>query len=89
MATTAKTAFIRARVDPTLKNSAESILAEFGITPTQAVTILYKYIASHHEWPIELKIHNAKTTTTFECTDKGEQVNSSKDAEEMFRKLGI
>jgi len=66
----AKTAFIRARVNQALKSEAEHILEEFGITPTQAVTILYKYIAREHKWPIPLKIPNNKTLKTFKATDK-------------------
>ena len=33
-----KIAFIRARVEPELKETAENVLHELGITPTQAVT---------------------------------------------------
>ena len=57
-----KAAFIRARIEPELKFMAEGILTELGITPTQAITMLYKRIARDHEWPIELKIPNAPNT---------------------------
>ena len=56
-----KTAFIRARIEPKLKTMVEDVLDELGITPTQAITMLYKKIARYHEWPIELKIPNAQT----------------------------
>jgi DNA-damage-inducible protein J len=47
-----KSVFVRARMEPDLKKQAEYILGEFGITPTQAVTMLYKYLARRHEWPV-------------------------------------
>ena len=66
-----KSAYIRARVAPDLKVSAERVLQEVGISPTQAVTMLYKRIARDHEWSLELKIPNATTHKIFEETDKG------------------
>lgn len=84
-----KTAFIRARVDPELKNEAELVLSELGITPTQAVTILYKYVAREHVWPVPMKVPNAKTLKTFRETNKKNKLVSSKNTKEMFDKLGI
>ncbi len=65
-----KEAFIRARIEPELKIMAEGVLDELGITPTQAITMLYKKIAREHEWPIELKLSNAQTRKILEETDK-------------------
>lgn len=84
-----KSAFIRARISPELKNEAELILSELGITPTQAVTILYKYVARKHEWPVPLRVPNAKTLMTFKDTDKKNGLVASKNIEEMFCKLKI
>lgn len=67
-----KAAFIRARIEPELKDLAEEVLDELGITPTQAITMLYKKIARDHEWPIDLKIPNAQTRKALEETDKGD-----------------
>ncbi len=60
-----KSAFIRARIEPNVKKEAEKILDELGITSSQAVTMLYKHIIRKHEWPLELKIPNAKTEKSF------------------------
>ncbi len=84
-----KAAFIRARVEPKLKTNAENVLNELGITPTQAITMLYKRIAREHEWPLELKIPNAKTRKALEEADKGIGLIKCKDVDDMFKKLGI
>jgi DNA-damage-inducible protein J len=84
-----KTAFLRARIEPKLKVEAEYVLRELGITPTQAITMLYKKIAREHEWPIELKIPNEETQRVMDETDKGIGLISCKDSEDMFKKLGI
>ena len=84
-----KAAFIRARIEPELKVMAEDVLDELGITPTQAITMLYKKVARDHEWPIELKIPNAETRKALKETDKGIGLVECKDIEDLFGKLGI
>ena len=42
----AKAEMVRAWVDPELKRQAEAALAAIGLTPSTAVTLLYKYIAA-------------------------------------------
>lgn len=84
-----KEAFVRARVEPELKMVAEEILDELGITPTQAITMLYKRIAREHEWPLELKIPNAKTARAIKEARKGKGLVKCKDEKELFKKLGI
>jgi len=82
-----KSAFIRARVEPKLKITAESVLNELGITPTQAVTMLYKRIAREHEWPLELKIPNEKTSRAIKETRKGKGVTTFKNAKDLLDDL--
>ncbi len=83
------TSFVRARIEPVLKTEAESILSELGITPTQAIKMLYKRIARDHEWPLELKIPNKETIQVFEETDQGIGLVESKDIDDLFRQLDI
>jgi len=84
-----KTAFVRARVHPELKSMAEDVMEELGITPTQAITMLYKQIVREQEWPLELKIPNEETRQVLEETDKGIGLIEAKDAQDLFNKLGI
>lgn len=84
-----KSAFIRARIEPSLKITAEEVLENMGITPTQAITMLYKRIARDHEWPLELKVPNAKTRKALEETDKGIGLIKYKDADNLFKDLGM
>lgn len=84
-----KAAFVRARVEPQLKIAAENVLHELGITPTQAITMLYKRVAREHEWPIELKIPNAETRKAMEEADKGIGLVECKDINDLFKKLDI
>jgi DNA-damage-inducible protein J len=84
-----KTAFVRARVEPALKVKAEHVLTELGISPTQAVMMLYRRIARDHEWPLELKVPNPETQQVLEETDKGIGLIECKDVDDLFEQLGI
>ncbi|MCD6039667.1 MAG: relB1 [Gammaproteobacteria bacterium] len=82
-----KAAFIRARVEPGLKANAESVLNQLGITPTQAITMLYSCIAREREWPLELKIPNGKTARAIKEARKRKGVILCKDAADLIKKL--
>lgn len=52
----AKTATIRARTEPDLKAEAEAVLAELGLTPTQAITLYYREIVRGRGIPFPLRL---------------------------------
>lgn len=51
-----KTATIHARIDPETKKKTESILSALGMSPTDAVRLLYRQIAIRNEFPLELRV---------------------------------
>ena len=60
-----KTAIINARVKPELKGDVEQILAQFGITTTQAITMFFEQIKMNRGIPFQLKIPNAETVVAM------------------------
>ncbi len=56
-----KTAIINARVKPELKSDVEKILAQLGITTTQAITMFFEQIKMNRGIPFQLNIPNAET----------------------------
>jgi len=62
-------AIARARMDNSLKSEAESILDSVGITPSEAIRMLYKQIVNRHEFPLELRTPNATTLAAFAEVD--------------------
>ncbi len=85
----AKTAMVRARIEPRLKLQAERVLDRLGLTPTEAITVFYRQVELHNGLPFDLVIPNATTLNTFRATDAGRDLVVCEDAEDMFRKLGI
>jgi len=57
----AKTATIRARLEPDLKQDAERILSTLGLSPTAAITLFYRQVTLQHGLPFPVRIPNAET----------------------------
>jgi DNA-damage-inducible protein J len=84
-----KTATVRARIEPDLKERAEHIFQQLGLTATQAITLFYKQVEQKKGLPFSLTLANKITKQTFEHTDAGQELVVCKDADDMFEKLGI
>ena len=84
-----KTATVRARLKPELKEKAEEILHRLGVNTTQAITMFYRQIEMNNGLPFNMVIPNATTKSTFKATDANEEVVICENAEDMFDKLGI
>jgi len=84
-----KSAMVRARMKPELKNHAESIFHKLGLNATQAITIFYKQVELHNGFPFDVAIPASTTKQTFELTDKKRDLVICENAEDMFDRLGI
>ncbi len=70
----AKTAMIRARLEPELKRDAETVFSMLGLSPTEAITLFYKQVTLHHGLPFEVKIPNAETREALEQAARQESL---------------
>lgn len=84
-----KTATVRARIEPDLKDKAEQVFRKLGLTTTQAITLFYKQVELRNGLPFDVAIPNETTRRTFDDTDTGRNLIVCKDADDMFGKLGI
>ena len=84
-----KSATIRARMEPSLKHEAEHLFHKLGLTTTQAITLFYRQAILRKGLPFDVVIPNETTKKTFEATDSGRDLVVCKDADDMFKKLGI
>ena len=79
----AKTAMIRTRVEPELKQEAEKVFATLGISPTEAITLFYQQTALHNGLPFELKIPTAETLAVVRQVRSGKGLYPFSSVEEM------
>jgi DNA-damage-inducible protein J len=61
-----KSAFIRARVEPELKEEVIDILQTLGLSLTEAITLFFKMIKLNRGLPFEVKIPNEETLAAME-----------------------
>ena len=85
----AATAFVRARVDEAVKNEAAEVLAAMGLTVSDVVRIALTKIAKEKALPFDMRVPNALTAETLAKSERGEDVHSAKDADDLFQQLGI
>jgi DNA-damage-inducible protein J len=83
------TALVRARIDEVLKNEAAAVLASMGLTVSDVVRIVLAKIAKEKALPFEMRIPNKLTAETLAKSERGEDVHHAKDADDLFKQLGI
>lgn len=79
MITITKTAIVRARMEPSVKKKAEIVLRKIGLSPSEAINVFYRRVASEQGIPFPLDIPNAKTREAIKEIRNGEGVVSSLD----------
>ncbi len=84
-----KSSTVRARIEPDLKNKAEQVFRDLGLSTTQAITLFYRQVELRNGLPFDVVIPNETTRRTFSDTDAGRNLVVCEDAEDMFKKLGI
>lgn len=85
----AANAFVRARIDETLKNEAATVLASMGLTVSDLVRITLTKVAKEKALPFDMRIPNEITAKSIENSEKGVDVHTAKDADDLFGKLGF
>jgi DNA-damage-inducible protein J len=84
----AKTAMTHARLTPEIKEKAEAILKELGISISAAYEMFYRQIIAHQGIPFDLHLPNKDTLQAMQDArdGKGERYDS---VEKMFEDLKV
>ena len=69
-----KSQMIRARVEPELKQEAETVFSRLGLSTTQAITLFYKQVTLQQGLPFAVKIPNAETRKALQDAHDGEDL---------------
>ena len=64
----ANTSPVYARIDSTLKEDAEGILAQLGISPSSMIQMLYSQIVMHRGIPFDVKVPDTKPVAALALT---------------------
>jgi len=85
---TTKTASARALIDPQIKEEAEAILKDLGLSVSKSFELYYRQIIAHRGLPFELQVPNKETMKAIENSRQGKGKTFS-SAEDLFDDLGI
>lgn len=81
--------YVRARIDPTIKREAAAVLAEMGLTVSDACRMMLTWVAREKCLPFGAEIPNEGTRQALEAVERGEGLHHAKDAADLFRQMGI
>ena len=85
----AKTAMVRARVEPELKRRAEELFSELGLSTTEAITLFYKQVAMHQGLPFSIRIPNAETIEAMRQARDHDDLVEYSSLEELKHSLSV
>jgi DNA-damage-inducible protein J len=81
-----KTAIINARIDPILKERAESILNKVGLSAAEAVRLFYTQVCLQKGLPFEAKIPNKSTIKAMADAER-RKTNKANQISDIFEDL--
>ena len=79
--------FVRARIDPAIKNEAAKVLAAMGLTVSDVCRMALTRVAQERRLPFTDPEPNELTRETIEKTGRGEEVFYAKDFDDLMRQL--
>jgi DNA-damage-inducible protein J len=80
---------VRARIDADTKAEATKALAEMGLSVSDYIRMALVRVAREKAVPFPVRVPNAVTARTLEKSERGEDVHDARDADALFRKLGV
>lgn len=79
-----KSATVRARLEPDLKEHVEGIFHRLGLNATQAIALFYHQVELRGGLPFDVVLPTDETISTFEATDAGRDLVVCRDVEDLF-----
>jgi DNA-damage-inducible protein J len=84
-----KTATVRARIEPKLKEETEHIFDELGISTTEAIRIFFTQVKLHKGLPFEVNVPNSVTEKAILDAKGRTNLRKSESTDQLFDDLGI
>ena len=84
----AKSAMIRARTEPGLKNQADKIFHKLGLTCSEAINLFFAQVTLKKGTPFDVALPNRTTLKAMKDVEE-KKVIKAKDLKDFFKQLGI
>ena len=83
----AKTAMIRARVEPELKRQAETVFTQLGLSATEVITLFYTQVTLQHAIPFAVRVPNADTREALRQAHESEKLVEYRSIDQLKTKF--
>ena len=80
-----KTAAVHSRIEPEIKEKAESILHRLGVSPTEAIRMFYTQIALQNGLPFAVKIPNEETVEALRDSRSGRNLEGFDTIDDLVK----
>ena len=84
-----KTAVISARIERELKQGAEEVFRELGLTASQAITLFYRQVELERGLPFAVRVPNDMSVEALEQARTRQQLESFNTLDDLFDDLQI
>ena len=82
-----KTASISARIDPDVKEAAETVFRDLGLTTSQAITLFYRQVQLRRGLPFEVRVPGAHTAEALREAEAREGLTDFDSVDALFADL--
>ena len=79
-----KSSRIEARIDNDLKQAAEAIFSQLGVSPSEAIRMFYRQVSLHKGFPFDIRIPNAETIAALQELNQPDGLIRHNSVEDMF-----
>jgi DNA-damage-inducible protein J len=77
-------AVVHSRIQPEIKAKAEDILRQLGLSPTEAIRMIYTQITLRNGLPFDVAIPNEETVRALEDSRAGRNLEQFDSVEQLF-----
>ena len=79
-----KSAAIHSRIDPQIKQKAETILNSLGVSPTEAIRMFYTQITLRNGLPFSVEIPNEETKMALKDSRSGHNLERFESVDDLL-----
>ena len=84
-----KTAYVKARLEPEVKQKAEDIFKKLGLSASEAINLYYQQVAYKNGLPFELRVPTDETLETITNIANRSNLKGFKSVDDLYKDLGI
>lgn len=80
-----KSAAVHSRIEPEIKERAETILHRLGLSPTEAIRMFYTQIARRNGLPFRVEIPNEETVEALRDSRLGRNLERFENVDDLVK----